>query len=426
MLELHPEKVYVTHEVYENPPAAKRAERMIGAMHPGGVERVGDEELNRLAVERGWDKAKHWGARTEPRDPDIVLTTGKFDDEETRKNRLERYPGLGHYDLAGYHMFWYRRDGDPSWREENKGTICQSAYQLHTIYGCPFRCAYCSCGHVNRVLVNMEEYVEHLDDWIAQAPHQRLYKWDNVTDIPCFEPEYDASRLLVDYFADKPDKFLEIYVGKSDETDYLLDYDHRGHTILQWSASPRTQAELIEPRTGSWDARIEAAGRCQKAGYIVRFRFSPIVPVRNWRDEYRELIDKLYSCTKPDIISLCMFGWMSLEDTLACLDRDILDPQVLRAMEAAAPFLDELGYRAGGGRPIPHDTREAIFRFLIEEIQKRKTNTVIALCLETDAMWTRLGGLIAQKPSQYVCNCGGMCTPGNPLYDRMTAAQERA
>ena len=93
MLELQPDRIYVTHDVYDDPQAAARADRLIAAMQPSGVERVGDAELDRLAQERGWDCDKRWGQRTDHRDPDIVLTTGKFHDEAARKARLERHPG---------------------------------------------------------------------------------------------------------------------------------------------------------------------------------------------------------------------------------------------------------------------------------------------------------------------------------------------
>ena len=68
-----------------------------------------------------------------------------------------------------------------------------------------------------------------------KAPNQTLFQWDNGTDPVCWEPEYGGTRLLVELFARQPDKYLELYVGKSDHVDYFLDYDHRGHTICCWS-----------------------------------------------------------------------------------------------------------------------------------------------------------------------------------------------
>lgn len=425
MKTLRPEKVYVTEEVFSDPLSAQRVERMMGGIECDLLETVSDAELNELVPLRGWDQHRFWGSIEHPTDPDLVFTTAKFHTEQEQAERRTKYPNLSASDLYGYRTHMFRRDGLPEWRKQTKGVVCQPAWQLHSIHGCPFRCDYCPFGSVIRILVNMEEYSQHLNEWLALAPNQRLYKWDNSTDIPCFEPEYGAAELLVDYFARQEEKYLEIYVGKSDNIDYLLGLDHRGHTILQWSMAPRTQSTLIEKETAPMERRIEAASKCQEAGYLVRYRFSPIIPVKNWRDEYREMIELIFAQTKPDVISLCAFGWMSLESARQCLDFALWDQEFVAAMEVAAPFLEERGYTVGGGHPIPHDARLAMFNFLIDQIQRISPKTVIALCLDTQEMWSALGEKIGQNPQQYVCNCGPRCTPGAPLYDQLVGKRPR-
>ena len=281
----------------------------------------------------------------------------------------------------------WRGDGEPDFQKRTKGCICQSAWQLHSAMGCPFRCGYCGLGGLNRIFVNMEEYVEHLDEVCELKPTQRLYKWDNQTDVSCFEPEWGASKLLVDYFANKPGKYLVIYAGKSDNIDNLLSLDHKGKTLMQWSIGARTQSTVIEKETAPWDRRIEAAHKCQQAGYVVRFRFSPIVPVKNWKEENAELIDLMFAKTKPDVISLCAFGWMNVEGARASFDFSLLDPQFAAAMESAAPFLAARGFNSGGGHPIPHDARAYMFKFLIDEIRKHSKTVPISLCLGWVTMW---------------------------------------
>jgi spore photoproduct lyase len=271
----------------------------------------------------------------------------------------------------------------------------------------------------------MEEYVEHMDEVCDLGPYQRLYKWDNATDVSCFEPEWGASKLLVEYFAQKPDKYLEIYAGKSDNVDNLLSLDHKGKTIIQWSIAARTQSTVIEQETAPWDRRVGAARKCQEAGYIVRYRFSPIIPVKGWKEENAELIALIFERTRPDVISLCPFGWMSFEDAKACLDLSLLDPQYVAAMESAAPFLAARGFTSGGGRPIPHDARAYMIKSLIDEIRKHSKTIPIALCLETVEMWAlferELGmPMNPEKHSSYYCNCGPMCTPENPYSKGVT------
>lgn len=417
MLHLTPEFVYATTDILDSSEARARTELMIDAMDATSVEWGSLEELDEAAASGRWDDIRPWGEITDRRDPDVVFTTAKFLSEGAKKQMQEKYPHLGVRDLYGFRTLWRRPDGDADWRREMKGIVCQSAYQLHTITGCPFRCSYCGMGGLIRVLVNIEEFCRHLTTWFEVAPKQRLYKWDNVSDVTCFEPEYGASRLLVERFAQETDRYLEIYVGKSANTDDLLDYEHQGRTILQWSISSPAQIASFEEGTDGMIDRLEAARRCQEAGYIVRFRLSPIIPVKNWREENRLLVKEMFARTRPDVVSLCPFGWMDVETARSRLDFDLLDEDFVRAMDAAAPFLKERGYTAGSGRPIPHDARYVMLDFLIEEIQRLNPDTVIALCLETEEMWRALGPRIGASARSYVCNCGPYCTPGDPLYD---------
>ena len=421
---LRPEKVYVTEDVFQDRRAAARVEKMMSAVDGASAERVSYADLNEIAPER-WAAIPRWGANPEPHDPDMVMTMGKFWPEERQAAFRERYPNLHVRDLWGFRTTQWRSDGDMDQRQEFRGCICQSAWQLHTIDGCVFRCAYCGLGGLVRCFVNIEEYTEHLDEVCERKPFQRLYKWDNITDVTAFEPEYDASRLLVGYFAQKPDKYLEIYVGKSDNIDSLLPLDHKGKTILQWSVGARTQTARFEPETASWDQRVEAARRCQQAGYIIRFRFSPIIPVRNWKEENAELIARIFERTKPDVISLCPFGWMDLETARSVLDFDLLDPEFVAAMESAAPFLKARGFEFGGGTPIPHDARAHMLKFLIDEIRKHSRTIPVSLCLETLEMWAlfeRELGMPAhpEKTATYYCNCGPLCTPEHPYAKGVT------
>jgi len=416
---LRPEKVYVTEDVYSDPGAAACVDRIMSAVEGAEAQRVSYSELNEVAPAR-WKNIPEWGAQKDPRDPDLVLTTAKYPAESEKKEFTTRYPNLGIRDMYGFSPTRWRADGEADWRRSARGCVCQSAWQLHAIDGCPFRCAYCGLGGVNKILVNMEEYVKHLDGVCELGPDQRLYKWDNMTDVSCFEPEWGASKLLVEYFARKPGKYLEIYAGKSDNIDNLLSLDHRGKTIIQWSVSARTQSTVLEKETAPWDRRVEAAARCGEAGYIVRFRFSPIIPVKNWEDENADLIDLIFEKTKPDVISLCPFGWMSYEEMKSCMDIGLLDARFAAVMESAVPFLGARGFTSGGGRPIPHDARAYMLKVLIDEIRRHSKTIPVSLCLETPEMWALFGRELGmpvnpEKKSSYYCNCGPMCTPENPL-----------
>jgi len=170
---------------------------------------------------------------------------------------------------------------------------------------------------------------------------------------------------------------------------------------------------------------VEAAQRCQDAGYIVRFRFSPVIPVKNWQAEYAELVELIFARTQPDVISLCAFGWMNVETARGCIDFSLLDPHFVSAMDSAAPFLAVRGFAGGGGHPIPHDARAYLFKVIIDQIRGCHSTIPIALCLETVEMWAlferELGvRLNPYKKSNYYCNCGPLCTPEHSLSEGVT------
>ena len=412
MKRIRPEKVYIAKAVEDDPRALARSERLAAGVEAGEIVRgVTDAQFNDIVDRRGWKDMPRWGSMKEKRDPDLVLGAFNFHHTpEERKARTDRYPNLWFRNIAGYSGFDYRADGSPAFFNKAR-VVCQSAWEFHTVCGCPYRCAYCNLGSVNVIQTNIEAFIDYADKRIREENlPQTIYKWDNQTDINAFEPEYDATRPMVEYFARQNRNYLLLYTGKSDNVDFLLPYDHKGRTIIQWSLGAKTQSTAIEQETAPWDRRILAAAKCEQAGYPVRFRFSPIFPVKNWEQEYTELIELIFARTHPDVISLCMFGWMDFDKARSCVDLSLLDERFVKAMEGAAPFLKGRQYG-----PLPHEAREAIYDHLIREIRRVSPKTPIALCLDTPEMWTRFKDVLGQTPDNYVCACGPVSAPGHPL-----------
>ncbi len=414
MKRLRPSLVAAHEDVLNQPLARARMERMLGAMEVGEFREVNDASLAAL-VQNRWQNPTDRNEDGTYRDPDIVFSRWRFDGPETElQARAAAHPCLGNRRLLGDAGLMLRDDADLVHR---RGSVCTTAWEFHSIIGCPFHCGYCGLGKgfIN-IAANIEEQVAMLDRWTRRNNFQTIYKWDNQSDINCFEPEFDATRLFVEYFRDCPDKYLLHYTGKSDNVDFMLDYDHGGKTIIQWSLAPRTQARLIEVGSAPWDARIEAARKCQEAGYIVRFRFSPILPVRNWREEYVELIDRIFAQTNPDVVSLCFFGWMDLQAMRGCFDEALLDPWALEACEREEA--EVMGRRYG---PFPHSVRRTVHRFLVDEIRKRAPAVPLSLCLESEEMWSEFAEEMGRKGDGFLCNCGPVCTPGTAFYENRQA-----
>jgi len=406
MLPLNAAKLLIVEGVDGDPRMRARAERLRAGIHASEVRTVDDEELRQIVASE-FASRPHHGMRHDF-EPLVVFNRFRFDDSEAeRARRIAAFPELDQLKLNGYGGFDWRESGSPAWREKS-GLVCQPAWQLHTIAGCPFRCAYCSLGWIVNLMLNMEDFVARLDGWLAQCPDQTLFQYDNWTDTVCFEPEYGGARLLIDYFAQKPGKALELYIGKSDHVDFLLDYDHRAQTVCCWSLAARTQSVEFEWRAAPMAARIEAMRKCQDAGYPVRVRFSPIIPVKNWRDENREMIDLLFRAVQPDIVTIETIRFMNYEAMARSFDISLLDEGFVAAMRGFS------GQPCASGCEVPDGYRETVYEFILTEVERISPATPVAFCREKRTLWDVFSDSLSrhgQHPDAYICNCGPYSAP---------------
>ena len=414
MVPLKASKICIVEGIEEVDVLRQRARRLESGIEADSIEHVGDAELHQVVTENKLNSSTRHGMNPDF-EPIIIFNKFRFDEPaEMKEKRRAEFPALfanARHNISGYGGFDWRDSGSKTYRERT-GLVCQPAWQIHTIWGCHYRCAYCSLGKYINIMINMEEFVERLDGYIEKAPRQTLYQYDNGTDTVCFEPEYGSSRLLVEYFARREKEYLELYVGKSDNVDYLLNLDHRGHTVCCWSISGETQSTYFESGTASMHDRIASAQRCQEAGYHVRFRLSPIIPVRNWKTENREMIEHLLAQVRPDVITFETLRFLNYDAIEKSFDLSLLEPDFMQVMQ------ENQGEKHIQGGEMPHDYRKKVYRFIIDELERVSPQTPYALCRAPRVMWDEFDEDFArhdQTPDYYVCNCGPTSAPGHEL-----------
>ena len=401
MEKLQTPAVYIHERVERDPRALARVESMLSVIDaPTIVSGITDDELEEIVQAAGWRESRRLTGVKKELDPVVVLNAFDFGlpDDQRTQGGVDMFRGGG---------AWVVRDRKRLLARAR--TVCQDGWEIHTVLGCLFKCDYCYLQNVLNIMVNIEEFIDHLRVFMDNH-EQTLYKWDSHSDILVFEPEYGATRPMVEFFGTQRRAFLMHYT-KSDQVDILRDLEHNGQTMVCWSLSAHTQSRIIEGDTATCEERIEAMRRCQEWGYHVRCRLSPIIPVANWREENRALMELLFSKVQPEVISLqtlCRFP--EYEMLPRTLDLDLLDPAFV---QAAWESREEMAGRIYG--PLPHDRRAEMYRFLIGEIQRINPQTPHSICLESPEMWEELGPLMGQSPEAYPCCCGGFCTPGQPI-----------
>jgi spore photoproduct lyase len=255
-------------------------------------------------------------------------------------------------------------------------------------------------------MVNVEDYCRHLAHIIEKHPWQTTYLLDDDADPPGLEPELGCLGYLIEFFGTLKDRYLIIHT-KTWNTEWMRKLRHNGNTVIVWSISGPTQSRLIEPNTGTTEQRIEAARIAQQAGYQIRYKFKPIIPVRNWRNDAQETVRLIFEKTKPDVISLCCFMWMELDDMKRRLPMDLLDPECVKAAEESKYEVKDT--RA---KPFPHRVRAEIYDFHLQKIRKYSKDVPVSLSTENWEMWRAFTKKLGMTATNYVCGCGPQSTPG--------------
>jgi hypothetical protein len=145
----------------------------------------------------------------------------------------------------------------------------------------------------------------------------------------------------------------------------------------------------------------------------VRFRFSPIIPVRGWERENEAMVSEIFeSGVRPDLITLRTVGWIDYEELMRVTGAELIDPELRDAMKSAARAGPVPQMRC---RPLPEEARIRIYVRVAEAIRRASPLTRISLCWETPQVWSALHEWTGMGPDHFVCNCGPQCAPPNPL-----------
>jgi hypothetical protein len=411
MYSLKPPFVIVLDEVWNDPQMKARAERVLKAIPPDThVETVSLEQLPEAAQRLNWHKDRRRAGINPPGDPGLLLGVmrwdGKFKERMAAvKEVWPEAPGPWRAAL-GYDAFLWC-DAGMNGQRPCDDIVCRPAWRVHLTNGCPHKCFYCGLGGIITAMMNVEEYIVHLDELAQANPWEKTFLFEDDSEAFALEPEYGAVEDLANYMAGTPDRYLLIHT-KSANVDFLehIPEAARKRIIIVWSLTARTQSAILEAGSGTMEQRIEAARKCHEWGITTRFKFKPIVPVKGWREEVSEMTRLVFEHTHPDLISLFTLCWMDYADLIKLVDTEMLDPVYLEAARQAA---EELG--KSRVRPFPEWVRREIYEFCLDKIRSYDQNIPVVICTESLSMWKELGPKLKCQPDNYVCGCGPMATP---------------
>jgi len=420
MYRLSPIKVYVLDGADDNPAWAARMGRIVSALDPppSEITRITKENLPEVVSElrRAWPPETVPLGRERTFMRPLIFTTMDLHDPPRDLAALAARCGEGAEGMIRdiYGQFQRVRPTHPREQDQQNNCVCWPTFDFGAMRGCPHGCLYCGEGKSGRYIViplNIEQYVEQVvGPEIERQPQQKCFRmigWG--ADLIAFEPEYGLFDLFTRKLAQYEDHYGYFHTA-STNVDWIADLPHKDRLIGVWTVTGDEVARLIEPGAAPAFERFEAGRRCLQMGVPARYKFKPIVPIRNWREDYARAIKQALQPPAPESIGLCVLMWMDYETLADKISIDLLDPDCAAAARDAAEKLK--GVSTG---PFPHRVRSEIYRFFIEQVRRHDKHIPLYVSTESREMWEELKDELGQDPRTYVCGCGPAAVPGGRL-----------
>lgn len=420
MYPLTPLKVYALNRVQDDPACVARMERVLSGLgNRPEVRWISEESLPEAVAELRdlWPPAEVPAGQVRSFLRPLVFTTMDLSyrrpDLKSLLQRCQPGTSLGELSAIFGHMTT-AIDQHPHERDQRENCVCWPTYNFGTMTGCPHGCLYCGQGRAGRfiaVALNIEAYMERVVGPVIEAnPWNRVFRMIlGGADLITFEPEYGLFDLFTRKLAEYDGRYGHFHTTSAN-VEWMADLPCRDRLVGVWSTTCEAVARDIEPGAGKAIDRIEAARKCQEMGISVRYKFKPVIPVRNWREDYAWILEQAVKRTQPESIGFCLYIWNSYEAMEATIPLDLLDPECVAAARESSEQMK--GVRTG---PFPHPTRKAIYQFLIREVRRWDQRLPLYVCTESRQMWDELRHELGQDPRAYACGCSSVAVPGRRL-----------
>ena len=271
--------------------------------------------------------------------------------------------------------------------------VCPHFLELKWAYGCPFDCAWCYLKGTFRflptrtkpVVKSYDKIESHIRRFLSELTTPEVLNTGEIADSLMSEGSSQPfSKFIIPIF-ESQSRHKVLFLTKSNNIRYLLEINSHNQVIISFSFNADEVARKWERGAPPVARRIEAAKELTKAGYEVRIRIDPIVPIPDWEKHYTSLVDQIFASFTPERITLGSLR--GLQSTInGSTDRS---------------WVEYLKENSNWGKKVDFKTRYEIYASMIKKLKDVYRYEGIALCKETVAMWAKLG----MDYRKIKCNC---------------------
>lgn len=270
---------------------------------------------------------------------------------------------------------------------------CCNYMILHIGTFCTMDCSYCilqSYFHppLLQFFVNHDDLDESLDRLFQQKKVTRIGTGE-FTDSLIWEDIYPFAEKLITKFSKQSHAVLELKT-KTVNIKNLLSLSHNRKTIVSWSLNTDRIVKTEERSTAGIRARLSAAAKCQAMGYPVAFHFDPLIIYPGCEDEYKKIIELLFTYISSDNIVWISLGSFRFMPGL----KSIIEQRFDQSKIVYGEFVKGIDGKIRYFKPL----RIRFYKKIVSYIREFAPDVTVYFCMEDDEVWFKSLGF---TPSEY-------------------------
>ncbi len=250
--------------------------------------------------------------------------------------------------------------------------------------GCSYECMYCFLpAYLNSPGIQFPANLEDFFD-AFKAYHQDIRVGSGeFADSLVFDHITEYSPQIVEFFKDYPKATFE-FKTKSVNIDLLTSVKPAGNIAVAWTVNPKDVAKQVECLTPSIDERLNAAVRCQAAGYKIGFHFDPVIHYEGWEKDYEQLVNEIFDKIEAKNIAWISLGTLRMTMGLKKTIENRFPHNTILDEEMFLGYDDKIRYAA--------NVRQSMYEKMFSFIRRRSQKVWVYLCMEEKGMCGKVVG----------------------------------
>ena len=182
-------------------------------------------------------------------------------------------------------------------------------YYCTPILNCIYNCEYCFLqGMYSSANIVVFTNTEEVKDAVKKQILERKYPDEPLllslsynTDILALENILPLTKQWIDFANNIDDLFMEIRT-KSGLTSSFNKLKPSEKILFAWTLSPNNVIQKYEHKTPLLERRIKSIQKIVDSGWPVRLSFDPILIYPNWKEDYKQMFERIKETISGDKI----------------------------------------------------------------------------------------------------------------------------